>query len=125
MTKQEIFDKVVAGLASQGFERSVDAESPHRCMYRGAEGRRCAAGWLIPDEQYRAGLEKLPVVSAAVCGVLVGLVGEENILFVQALQDVHDNGRTPLSMQDNLRNVAGRYSLELPEVLRLVDEPAT
>ena len=51
LTKQEAFDKAVRGLASQGWERSVDVSGLWPvCSYRGPGGRRCAIGWLISDE---------------------------------------------------------------------------
>lgn len=53
MNKQQIFDKVVLGLAGQNWEHSFDGQN---CKYRlKKEGRtlKCAAGQLIPDVDYK------------------------------------------------------------------------
>lgn len=51
LTKQQAFDQMVRGLASQGWEQSRQAVGGG-CQYRGIGGRKCAVGWLIPDELY-------------------------------------------------------------------------
>lgn len=51
MNKQEIFDTVVRALRKQGQPSAV----PGHCLYRSVkEGKvlKCAAGHLIPDEEY-------------------------------------------------------------------------
>jgi hypothetical protein len=54
---QETFDEVVNGLRKQG-GKSI-SKSPHGeiCAYRGAEGRKCAAGLLMKDEEYDPAFE--------------------------------------------------------------------
>ena len=47
-TNQSVYDKVCAHLAAQK-TRSMNANG---CAYRGALGRSCAVGCLIPDEIY-------------------------------------------------------------------------
>ena len=89
MTRQEIFDKVVAHFAVQ---REAAAEDGV-CMYRTPDGRKCAIGALIPDEVYSQRLEDKSV------GALLlefpdimrasGL-SEGDLCFLFALQDVHD-----------------------------------
>lgn len=49
-------DKVEQHLIQQK-GRSVDSDNS-ACMYRGADGRMCAAGCLIPDELYHPALER-------------------------------------------------------------------
>lgn len=41
MTRQEYFDKAVAGIASQGFKRGLGKIG--FCAYRGLNGSRCIA----------------------------------------------------------------------------------
>jgi hypothetical protein len=48
MTNQEIFDKVVKGVLDQGRPSKIGPT----CVYRGVNGAKCAAGFLIPDEKY-------------------------------------------------------------------------
>lgn len=57
MTKQETFDIVVSALLKQG-RPSMDNVD---CRYRAADGAKCAAGHLIPDEKYD------PVIEGAAC----------------------------------------------------------
>lgn len=52
---QEIFDHVVENLRKQKYK---SASSNSSCLYRGPNGRKCAAGWLIPDEIYDPCMEK-------------------------------------------------------------------
>ena len=53
MTKQEVFDKVATHLLTQN-KRSLEDTS---CVYRAKDGSMCAAGCLIPDEEYTPALE--------------------------------------------------------------------
>lgn len=48
MTDQELFDKACKGIVDQGGP-SIDTRG---CVYRSNNGRKCAAGHLIPDEEY-------------------------------------------------------------------------
>lgn len=50
-TAQEVFDQVVLHLLAQG-ERSVGDVNGSRCLYRGSNGLKCAAGCLIGDDEY-------------------------------------------------------------------------
>ncbi|MDX1964335.1 MAG: hypothetical protein SFX18_14375 [Pirellulales bacterium] len=60
MTKQETFDIVYRHLLTQGqksISRVVGSENFGKCAYRGADGAKCAAGVLIPDEAYKPSYE--------------------------------------------------------------------
>jgi len=46
MTPQEVFKKLI----EQGGPSKAYWNSYAHCAYRGVEGRKCAAGWLLPDE---------------------------------------------------------------------------
>ena len=118
-SNQELFDTAVAGIASQGFERSVKAGTVNEdeypiCRYRGAEGRKCAIGWAIPDEKYNMILEGF---SASNRQVFVAAGGYE-IEFARALQATHDNAESPADMKEALRQFGLAWDLELPEVLK-------
>lgn len=54
MTEQEAFDRALNGIRSQGGPSMRQRESGYvmRCIYRSSDGRKCAVGWLIPDEKY-------------------------------------------------------------------------
>lgn len=53
---QEVFNHVVNHLRQQK-TKSMDA-SRLACLYRGPEGRKCAAGCLIADDEYEPSLER-------------------------------------------------------------------
>ena len=71
MTKQQIFDKVVRGLAKQGFRQSMGGALNNVCSYRGKRDTKCAAGHLIPDRLYRKDLEAKIAEDPAVRSVLI------------------------------------------------------
>jgi hypothetical protein len=52
-TNQEVFDYVLEKLYAQGRPSSAGRQ----CFYRGSDGLKCAAGWLIPDTAYDIGME--------------------------------------------------------------------
>jgi len=57
LSNQEIFDKAVTHLHTQG-KRSVNEEGD--CLYRNADGLKCVAGIFIPDEKYHPEMEGKP-----------------------------------------------------------------
>jgi len=108
MTKQQIFDVVVQGLASQGWMHSLDGT---HCKYRGAKGTKCAAGHLIDDYMYSYELEQKAADSYDLAAVL-GYTKEDydhpsnrdQLRFVRDLQQVHDNSAAPyLNCDSNYR----------------------
>jgi hypothetical protein len=54
MNAQEIFDKVVTHLRTQGKQAKNTSDD---CVYRRPNGLMCAVGCLIPDELYDPALE--------------------------------------------------------------------
>lgn len=54
MTKAEVFYFVIDHLRKQGVQARNEAGS---CRYRTPEGLKCAAGCLIPDDQYNSEFE--------------------------------------------------------------------
>jgi hypothetical protein len=81
----EVFTKVKTHLLAQ-MSRSLGTNLP-TCRYRGAEGRKCAIGCLIPDEEYKSVFEiiGLPELVEAV----PSLRGT-NINLLRALRTLHD-----------------------------------
>lgn len=116
---QQAFDGAWTGIASQGFQRSKSTADPHMCAYRGAGGKKCAIGWLIPDECYDTSLEGLPGGAVVNRGVATpfpdGAVGTGMHAFIRRLQMAHDDGTTPARMRENLTYVAKQYDLTIPE----------
>ncbi len=109
MNRQEIFDKVATHLLTQNAKatygtynkydgRGPDGKSQYvetpQCVYRAPDGKKCAAGVLIPDELYDATFEGNR--AAAVLGRLADKSPEmsrlaEEISFVGQLQLIHDD----------------------------------
>lgn len=117
MQAQEIFDTVVKHLAKQGGP-AREPKGMMYCLYRAPDGRKCAAGALIPDEVYHASMEG---------SVIETLIREPHNLpdffrgnkdLIGALQYVHDNGKYAAgvwthvgALKVDLQDVAQRYGL--------------
>ena len=92
MNKQLIFDTVREHLLQQG-EASLNVLH-NQSAYRGAGGRKCAIGCLIPDENYDARLEGKPVRRVAVVRAIDAKFGctekDARGYFLYDLQGIHD-----------------------------------
>jgi hypothetical protein len=146
MTRQQIFDTAVAGLASQGFERS---RHDLGCAYTGnpqqTSGKEChcAIGWCIKDV-YKSNMEYQSVATlvAAFPETLEKLgfqyseiitwddsdviefntdEAKHKMLFLEDLQRAHDNSGYPEDMKRRLFNVGYEWGLVVPEVLQDVE----
>lgn len=81
---QEIFTFVAEALLKQG-KPSISAKG--NCLYRGSDGCKCAAGWLIPDEEYAENIEGKSVHGLSYFQSFVGL----KLTLISDLQRAHDN----------------------------------
>ena len=116
MNQQEIFDKVASHLITQGVKSTYvfsDGGYP-RCAYRGDNGTMCAAGCLIPDEEYDQGFEGCSwfVIQEKIPS-LASLTSKEHKLII-SLQDLHDSyvdWDSMNSLKIELRDVAFKYEL--------------
>ena len=116
MDRQEVFDKVARHLLMQG-KKSVEGLS---CLYRSADGSKCAVGCLIPDEAYDPkyegkGLERLMNVYPKLRDTLElspfpKKRGTE-MAFLTDLQILHDDV-DPNSWLPALGALACRYKLD-------------
>lgn len=113
MNIQEMFNRAVIGLRSQGFERCRTPDEGG-CAYSNSDGtKHCAWGWvdstLGPEvESYIDNLAERRI----------GVAGDLNLReldFARQLQQAHDDSKTPDSMQQSLRGVARIWSLQFPE----------
>lgn len=116
MTKQEVFDKVVRGLASQGYQTSMRGGT---CKYRGEGGRKCALGHLIPDALYvpcmdepgPAGLAAFQATMAAV-GLPDGPMDSLGQMIIE-LRYAHDCD-APDWLPRGLRSIGTKHGLVWP-----------
>lgn len=86
MQPQEIFDKVVDHLFTQG--EPAMGTNTLSCLYRGENGQMCAVGCLIPDDLYDVYMEGYGVGDLLDTYTLPDLVG--NYTLLSRLQRLHD-----------------------------------
>lgn len=123
-TLQELFDTAVAGLRSQGCQPAFDAER-ETCQYRAPDGKKCAMGHLIPDENYEEHWDRQGFMAFRLVedGCILANKGQTDLF--RSLQSAHDdctsvNYKTgkreilkdaPRMMERNLAEVADKYNL--------------
>lgn len=120
-TRQELFDTAIGGLRSQGgpsIKIREGASVSHACLYRNADGRKCAIGWLIPDDKYHKDME-FTYFAHIIDVIGPGLQAERP--FLDDLQSVHDapfrdhdkpdDAQWTVAMEINAQKFAEKYSL--------------
>ena len=102
---QVIFDTVLDKLRVQGCA-SIDPNTGD-CLYRGPEGRRCAAGWLIPDHLYNPNMEGKAVAR------LPEFRDHPHRRLLSLLQFAHDYALTQSQelWEERMRLLAARFAL--------------
>lgn len=113
VTAQQVFDYVVGKIREQGKPSFVN----HRCVYRGEEGAKCAAGWLMSNALVEQ-LEALSIVWKNWWGLrrddVVPFYHEDLIIL---LQDAHDEAaRSSFFMEvfeENIYDLATRLNLTI------------
>lgn len=122
MTPQEIFDTVATHLFAQGqrafvHESEVDDVNDAGCRYRMADGKRCAVGCIMPDENYRPEFE-----GQSALDLIDGYWRElpeyfcQNSMLLGDLQGVHDdlyNWSSSSCLEFMLRGVANDHGLSV------------
>lgn len=86
---QETFDIVVTNLRRQGCRSEGSSPLGKACLYRGPNDTKCAAGHLIPDDQYDPKMENTMVQRNTMVGQCILAMGY-NLTFVGELQNIHD-----------------------------------
>ncbi len=113
ITRQEMFDRAVRGLRSQGFERAaVSSGMGTRCVYQTKSGHRCAWGWVdrsLTNESGRVDTLHIRKVG------LAATLEEWDVSWALSLQEAHDVSKSPADMERTLRNFAITYELVFPE----------
>lgn len=108
MTDQEMFDAVWKGAKAQGFVQSTGDGG--FCAYRGRNGLKCNFGHVIPDERYDPKFEGLLAAK-----VIHKLGMQVSTVLAEDLQETHDLSWNPDDHEQQLRGVAWRYDLTIPE----------
>lgn len=100
---QGVFDQVKAHLLNQMEQSKI----PTKCLYRGPEDMKCAAGCLMSDEEYESAFERNGDWNALVAK---GCVPATHKKLIKSLQIVHDFSN-PVFWVDELKQVAEQYNL--------------
>jgi hypothetical protein len=87
MTPQEVFDTAVRGVLGQGRPAIRVREGGTVCVFRGADGAKCANGWLIPDELWDERFDGLTMEAVTQLLVDRGLDLTEHLRFTGAYED--------------------------------------
>lgn len=114
-TMQEAFDIAARGVIGQGGP-SVDVGM---CVYRSANGRKCAAGHLISDQNYR------DVFEGQTIGKIWDKINEWDRLspkFLSFLQKAHDENALPLDGMEYLVIADGNFISGYKASMRAVAE---
>jgi hypothetical protein len=116
---QETFDPVVAHLRCQQAKAQIPGLTlgEFMCVYRAPDGKRCAAGALIPDDRYDPVLEYTAVggtdrahdYRTNSVTLLIEELGHD-IELVKALQAVHDDAAVA-AWETKLQQVAADFGL--------------
>ncbi len=118
MSIQEAFDRMVRGLAAQGWRRSRTTEDGTACLYRGPEGWKCAVGQLIDDETARAWDSRAGNFSSGISKVfaagLCDFPDPSLLAFISTAQDKHDLHKYPLDMRAAFLDLGVRHALTWP-----------
>lgn len=115
MTKQEMFDRAWRGLKAQGFERSV-TPGTYDCLYLGPGGKRCAWGHVDPEGTSCKEAEGKSVEGLHTRGIgLAATLDAHELRFAQRLQEIHDVAHGTMDLEANLRTLAHKYSLTIPD----------
>ncbi len=112
-TEQEIFDYVCQHLAKQG-RSAVDQGG--LCRYRMEDGRMCAVGCLLTDEEAERTGE-----GAGVSKALLPARLEPHRKFLKKLQEAHDVFDSKLGLCTKLSLIAQEHYLS-PSAIELIKE---
>lgn len=106
-TEQQVFDKIVEHLRKQGAKSLMGSDDTAlKCAYRGNDNRMCAAGCLIPDDEYSPEIESWVWANLAKNGI----VPNNHAHLIWDLQNVHDLWPTE-DWERKFHTIAQKYGL--------------
>lgn len=110
-TEQQVFDQIVTHLRKQG----VQSKTESGCCYRDGNGRMCAAGCLISDEEYTPSMDQASGGIGSNWPNLIrrGEVPDAHRKLIKAMQDLHDD-RLPEKWESGFVFVASNFDLVVP-----------
>ena len=108
MNTQEVFNKVAEHLLTQK-TAAIDTDSGY-CAYRAPDGKMCAVGCLISDEEYKPEFERDSIRRIINKGFLPALKEHESLLV--ELQIIHDS-ESEFLWKAKLIEVSNRFNLDM------------
>lgn len=120
---QQVFDFVVGRMLAQGRRSMVTLCYGEECAYRSLDGDKCAAGHLIPDEDYNEHWEGAGVCTNLLPGEL-NAVNEYfkdrgfNVNLISSLQSAHDGAEDNFCAEFAAAalEIAARFGLEASDL---------
>ena len=111
---QDIFNQVAKHLLTQNAKsQRISNVGKSFCAYRGEEGRQCAIGCLIADEEYKFAMDgsgDTSFMGLAIAGYFP-TVKRKRANFLRRLQFIHDS-HDPDKWEERLLQFAIDYNLE-------------
>jgi hypothetical protein len=111
-TAQQVFDIVLNGLRAQG--KASVSEDDEYCLYRSADGCKCAAGMLIRDEDYEPTMELLSAPMVIEKFPALAHLAQHSRLIdcMQYAHDEHLSNKGIEAWETEMYNIARRYKLQ-------------
>lgn len=121
LTNQEMFDRAVRGLASQGWRGAIKVGSYDKpiCAYLTNDGRRCAWGWV--DTSLASETQDVSSLHYDVCYSLAKDLDYDGLVFAKAMQRTHDDvaladtGEEAESMKNAFAKLSKEFGLTWPD----------
>lgn len=113
MTKQELLTKIWDKFIVKNQHIAKDFGLPN--SYRLAQWLDCPIGVLLPDALYHEGMEGLSFL--LVCRQFPEVqdyFGSDNTWFLLKIQEAHDTSSNVEEFEQELREIANFYNLEIP-----------
>lgn len=116
MTTQEIFEKALRGVIAQGALAQTQTGS---CAYRFADGRKCAAGHILTEEQldriYAVGLNERGFAAVNDFLELFDESNSQEFALIEAMQRAHDTANNLEAFKAGMKRVASNFDLSYPK----------
>jgi len=104
-TMKQVFDFIVAKILAQG----RPSQKNYSCVYRGENNLRCAAGWVLPDEDYDPSINGAAISSDFFQYTVTAhwlKRGSPYYRLIRALQADHDEASLTTEFIKNFVNLA-------------------
>lgn len=122
LTPEQVFQNVCDGFEKQNWECAhVISNHGRKCVYRSPDGKKCAAGQLIPDDQYIPEMDQSAGGYTWRAFVNKGWVTSAHVDLITSLQTAHDtaSARSGSStvLATELAEVGRAHGLRIPPSL--------